>query len=179
VTVPLLPPDRPSAPRLAGFVVLAGLVALGLATFSAYPWVASAPEAASLRVAFKHVAPFEATARGLSAEELARLPKHMRPQSVERARTGRRHDTTLRVVVDGRVLVERTYRPGGLRHDGPTFGYEELPLATGRRRLEVTLDDGAGSAGSRGPWRLAQELEVPPGRAVLVELTEEVGLVIR
>lgn len=178
MTAPVLPPARLSAAHLAGLVILASAVALALSVFSAYPWVASPPDAASLRVAFKHVAPFETALGTLTREEIEKLPPHMRPPSGERARTGRRRDTAVTVSLDGRALVARTYRPGGLRHDGPTFGYEEVPLPLGRHRLEVTLAD-AGPPGAGGAWRLAQDLEVTPGRAFLVELTEDVGLVIR
>ena len=180
---PMLEPRRASPLRLAGFVALLAVVALGLAVFSAFPWEASPPGAALLKVAFKHVAAFEREGSGgPSREELEKLPAHMRPQSAERARTGRRRDTVLRVALDGREALERTYRPGGLRRDGPTFAYEELAVAAGRHHLLVTLADRGGEASGRpqrGTWRLEQVVEIRPGQVVLVELSEETGLSLR
>ena len=37
-------------------------------------------------------------------------------------------------VIAGRI-DSKTYRPSGLRRDGPTFAYEELPVLTGRHLL--------------------------------------------
>ena len=183
MTAPLLPPARPSPIRLAGFVVLVTGVSLALAVFSAFPWTASLPDRAVARVAFKHVAAFETEgARELSREELEKLPKHMRPQSAERARTGTRRDTLVRVTLGDRVLLVKTYRPSGLRHDGPTFGYEEMAVPTGRHRLEATLvDTGREAEGGegRGGWHVARELDIRPGQAILIEFSEETGLAIR
>jgi hypothetical protein len=185
MTAPIVEPRRPTLARLVMFTALLTGVAWGLGAFSAYPWAASPPDAALLRVAFKHVAPFAQAAGTLSREDWEKLPRHMRPPSLERARTRTRQDTVLRVAVDGRPVLEQTYRPSGLRHDGPTFGYEELPLSLGRHRLEVSLAD-TGEADVRedaadrpGRWSLRQEVEVRPGRAFLVELSGDTGLTVR
>jgi hypothetical protein len=187
VTAPVLEPRRPGPGRLAGFVTLLGLVAGVLAVLSAAPWEATPAGAAALRVAFKHVAPLgSAPAAGPTAAEVAKLPRHMRPQGPAGVQRGARRDTLLRVTVDGRLVLARTLRPSGFRHDGPTFGYEELPLVPGRRRLEVLLKDGEPEPGASaegiegaGPWRLAEEVDVRPGQVVLVELIEGQGLVRR
>jgi hypothetical protein len=183
VTEPVLEDRRPGARRLAGFVVLLAAVSWGLGAFSAFPWTASPPGAALLRLTVQHVAALEEGGGSLSPEELAKLPRHMRPQSAERARTGRRRDTRLRVTLDGRRLLDRVYRPGGLRHDGPTFAYEELALPTGRHRLEVTLadEDGEGGEGTgpRRRWRLERDVDIRPGQTPLVEFSEDAGLTLR
>ena len=93
--------------RLVGFVLLLSGVSLGLCVFSAFPWTGSPPGAAVMRVAFKHVGAYEQAAAALSPEEIAKLPRHMRPASQERARTGRRVESHLRVEVDGRPLLDR------------------------------------------------------------------------
>lgn len=180
MSAPGLESRRPGAGRLAGFALLLSAVSWALGAFAAWPWTASEPDAAVIRVAFKHVAAFEAAAAGtLSPEDLAKLPRHMRPSAPERGRTGRRVDTLLTVDLDGRRLVERQYRPGGLRRDGPTYGYEELPARPGRHLLEVALADRqAASVGARR-WRLRQDIALRPGQALLVEFSEEAGLTVR
>jgi hypothetical protein len=165
--------------RLLGFGVLLFAVSIGLAVFSAYPWEASSPGAALLRIAFKHVAAPEQAARPLSPAELEKLPAHMRPLTAERAATGRRRDTSLVATVDGRTVLDRTYRPSGLRHDGPTFGHEELAVSPGRHRIEITFAETGGGEGEPRRWSLAQDVVVRPGQVLLVELTGDAGVTLR
>jgi hypothetical protein len=181
---PLLEDRRPGPGRLAGFVGLLLTVASGLAVFSAFPWAASPPGAAVLKVAFKHVAARADAAAVLSREELEKLPRHMRPQGGEGVGTGPRRDTVLRVMLDGRPLLDRSYRPSGLRHDGPTFVYEELPLSPGRYRLEATLAESSrpparGGAAPAVERRITADVEVRPEQVLLLELSTERELIVR
>jgi hypothetical protein len=182
VSEPILPSRRPSRGRLIGFALLLTAVSWGLGAFAAFPWRGSDPEAAMLRVAFKHVAAFEQRGSFRSKEELEKLPRHMRPTSPELAGTGRRVSTVLRLEVDGQLSLEKSYTPGGLRHDGPTFGYEELAVAPGRHRLRVTLADGRAPGRpeeAARQWQLGQELDLRRGQALLIEFSEASGLTIR
>lgn len=177
MTAPAVESRRPSLARLLGFAILLAAVSWALGTFSAWPWVASEPGTAVIRVAFKHVAAFEEEGLALSKEELERLPRHMRPQNAERSRTGRRVETALRLAVDGRPALDRRYAPGGLRRDGPTFGDEAVTVPPGRRLVAVELIDGvAARAGAGRSWRLDDTIDVRPGQAVLIEFTDEGGL---
>ncbi len=179
MSAPVLEDRRPGAGRLVGFALLLTVVSWGLGALAAAPWPASEPEAAVIRVAFKHVAAFEHGGTARSTEEIAKLPRHMRPSSPERAQTGKRVDTLLRVELDGRTLLAKRYAPGGLRGDGPTFAYEELPVRPGRHVLEVTLADGTGETSSAQRWRLREEVEIAKGQAPLVEFSEGTGLTTR
>lgn len=127
------------------------------------------------------MAAFEEEGGTASREELEKLPRHMRPQEAEHARTGRRRDTILRVELDGRRLLDRAYRPGGLRHNGPTLAYEEVTVPVGRHLLEVVLTDAGDDKEDvqRRRWRLRQEVEVRPGQVILVELAEDAELTVR
>jgi hypothetical protein len=180
---PVLENRRPGPYRLVGFVLLFLAVATGLAVFSAYPWAATPPGTALLKVAFKYVAAPAGAGVTLSREELEKLPRHMRPQGGQSSTSGTRRDTTVRVTLDGRLLLQKTYRPGGLRHDGPTFVYEELTVPLGTHFLDATLvEAGAGTAGSevspRGR-RIAVEVKVDPGQVFLLELSDRRELTLR
>jgi len=180
--LPILEHRRPGPGRLAGFVGLFLAVASGLATFSAFPWAATAPDAALLKVAFKHVSGFAETGAVLSREELEKLPRHMRPEGGQQGVSRSRRDTTVRVALDGRPILQKTYRPSGFAGDGPTFVYEELALAPGRHRLEATLTEGIASARSEAPpseRRLVAEVEVSPGEILLLELSSQQELALR
>jgi hypothetical protein len=165
----MLEERRPSPARLAGFVALLLGVAWSLGAVAALPWQASPPDGALLKIAIKRVAAFEEAGRSLSAEELAALPRHMRPASGASVPSGRRRDTRLSVALDGRPVLDRTYRPGGWRHDGPTLAYAEQALPAGRHVVEATLDR----------WHLRQEVAIAPGQVVRLEFSEEGGLILR
>ena len=183
--VPSVLEDRRRGPgRLAGFILLFLAVALGLAVFSAFPWAATPPGIALLKVAFKRVSAPVETGAALSREELEKLPRHMRPPGGQSSRTGTRRDTIVRVTLDGRPLLERTYRPSGLRHDGPTFVYEELPVPLGRHVLEAALVEAGGApvkgdATSLSEPRILAEVEVEPGHVLLLELSNQQDLTLR
>jgi hypothetical protein len=160
------------------------IVAAGLAVFSAFPWAATPPGAALLKVALKHVAAPMETGTALSQEELEKLPRHMRPPGGQAGAGGPRRDTAVRVAVDGRLVLDRTYRPGGLRGDGPTFVYEEIALVPGRRRFEATLAEGGvlspPADATAGPGRrIVTEIEVEPGQVLLLELSGQQELILR
>lgn len=182
MTEPMIEPRRPPVPKFIGFVLLLCGVSWALGAFAAYPWRASDADVAVVRVAFRHVAAFAEAGIQRSQEEIEKLPRHMRPASPERGQTGRRVDTRLRLEVDGRSLLERTYAPSGLRHDGPAFAYEEVVVAPGRHTLVVVLSEAApAAAGERPPrrWEARQDVDIPPGRALLIEFSETSGIVIR
>jgi hypothetical protein len=181
--LPVLENRRPGPGRLAGFVLLFLAAASGLAVFSAFPWAATPPGVALLKVAFKHVSGLAQTGAALSREELEKLPRHMRPEGGQQGESRGRRDTTVRVTLDGGPVLDKTYRPSGLRGDGPTFVYEELDLPPGRHRLEATLGEAGGPARGDGrsppERRLVAEVEVLPGQVLLLELSSQQELALR
>jgi hypothetical protein len=159
-------------------------VAASIAAFSAFPWIATPPGVALLKVAVKHVAGPVDGGVALSREELEKLPRHMRPASGQSGESRGRRDTTVRVTLVGRPVLERTYGPSGFRGDGPTFVYEEVRLVPGRHRLEATLSEVAGSSTrSDAPVplerRLSTEVDVESGRVLLLELSSQLELILR
>jgi hypothetical protein len=107
----------------------------------------------------------------------------MRPEGGQQGANRSRRDTTVRVTLDGRRILEKTYRSSGFGSDGPTFVYEELALVPGRHRLEATLSEAIGSARSDAPpspeRRLVAEVEVSPGQVLLLELSSQQELILR
>ena len=183
-TPPVLEDRRPGPGRLVGFATLFLVVAAGIATLSAFPWAANPAGVAVLKVAFKHVAAPAASGPALSREELEKLPRHMRPQGGQSAVSGHRRDTIVRVALDGRPVLEKTYRPGGLRHDGPTFVYEEIAVTPGPHVLAATLaesrgDPAPGDGPSAPERRLVADVDVRPGHVLLLELSDRQELTLR
>jgi len=93
---------------------------------------------AELVVSFKHPGRTGEHCRKLGEDEKAKLPPHMRRDEIcERGRASVR----LRVEVDGAVRLASTYRPEGMRGDGPSIGVETLSLSPGEHRVVVSLGD--------------------------------------
>ncbi len=171
----MIPSRRPTVARSLGFVVLLGAVSWALGAFADWPWTASAPDAAVVRVSLKHVSGFLEARRPRTHEEeeaLEKLPRHMRPIDPSRPTTARRAESTLTVALEGRVVLSRTYRPTGLRQDGPVYGYEEVRVAPGAHEVTVTLTDQAPNA---RPLTLQRALQLIPGAAPLLEYADAAG----
>ncbi len=162
----------PGPGRVVAAAILFVAAGWALALLASWPWQANAPDAAVLRVSLRHVSGFSEAARGRSAEELARLPAHMRPKDGAGPVTGRRADAALEVRLDGQPVLSRTYRPTGLRRDGPVYAYEEIPVPPGRHTLSIVLGDlGAGDR----RWRIERDVEIRAGRVALAEYGAESG----
>jgi len=168
----IVPARRPGWPRVLAFAALLVAVSWSLGAFSAWPWRASDAGAAVLRISLRHVTPFSGAVTRRTAEEIAALPPHMRPKDATQPATGRRADAVLTVAFGETRVLERRYRPTGLRRDGPVYAYEELPVAPGRHAITVTLADGL--PGGR-EWSWSREVDFSAGSAPLVEYTVGAG----
>jgi coenzyme F420-reducing hydrogenase delta subunit/Pyruvate/2-oxoacid:ferredoxin oxidoreductase delta subunit len=87
-------------------------------------------------------------------EEVQNLPLHMRPEQIcsrERA------PVRMRVSVDDRILLERTYAPRGIFSDGPSVAAERFLLSSGKYRVQVEIGESGNGGGwsHRGEWHMA------------------------
>jgi hypothetical protein len=134
--------SSPRAPvarqRIAAGVLVAGL--FGAATWAVTRITHAAPLASSpfLVVSFKHPGTAAEKCRTPTAAELEKLPPHMRrPQICER----RRSVVRLRVQVDGRQVLQKSYAPKGIWHDGNSIALERIPLPAGEHSVTVEIAD--------------------------------------
>lgn len=140
-----------------------GLVFAVLALGSRSPHGTDADHA-TLRLGWRLAGEVRQTCRDRSAEELDRLPMHMRtPQEC----TSEVLTYVLRASVDGQVVVAKTVRPPGLRADRPLNVEEEVAIAPGEHVVHVTfVPDDRESAGRR--LTLEQRLRFDAKRVRLV-----------
>lgn len=144
------PPERnlsPQSPFIRAhlrplLVSLATLAVILVAAMVANrPATVALPQQGQLRIAINHHGQLLARSRDLPAEVVARLPAGVDPAAVL---GGERFPVHLQLLVDGRPVLERSYRPGGLRREGSIFGLESWWLAPGAYRVEIrVMDDGA------------------------------------
>ena len=128
-------------PRLivtAAALVLTAAIAWGVRAGSDWSYASPTPAGSELIVTFKHPGQVSERSREVSKEELERTPVHMRRTRIyERARAPVR----MRVVLDGRTVVERTYQAKGLWHDGNSVAVELIPVAPGAHTVDVAIGD--------------------------------------
>jgi hypothetical protein len=132
---------RTSSYRAGRFVfglALAAFLSAALWLPSRAGYAAPASQSGALVVSFKHPGSAASVCRELTSDEKSKLPPYMRPKQIcER----RRADVRLRVSVDGREVLRRSYAPRGLWGDGNSIAVEELPISVGTHAIRVELGD--------------------------------------
>ena len=133
-------PGRPARP-LAGLaaVALAAVLASLVGLVSDLGYATPHGGGSELVVTFKHPGQVSEHCRELTDDEKARRPIHMQREKIcDRARAPVR----LRVDLDGRPVVERSYPPKGVWGDLNSVAVEVIPVAPGAHRVGVTVGDG-------------------------------------
>ena len=164
---------------------LAAGAAAALATLAGIGWLSQAPYAheraagGELRLAWRARSARIAACRERTAEELARLPEHMRVAQVCERRVA---PYRLEVRVNDSTLVGRLIEATGARADHPLYVFEEVALAPGTYALHVAFLRQNGTAADSVPdprvaptvLTLDTTVAITPGRAVLVTYDEGV-----
>jgi ferredoxin len=133
---------------------LAGLLAAVVGAGSRAGYASPNVPGSELVVTFKHPGQVSEEFHVFTPQELAKIPVHMRrARSYRRARANVR----LRVQIDGRMAVERSFAPKGLWHDGNSIAVERLIVPLGVHHITVEIGD----AHERENWsfRTEQRLE--------------------
>ena len=120
---------------LAALVVIGGSVAL--AALSSTPYTAEPGDGAVVRLAWRARGERVRECHRRSAEELARLPQHMRQEEVCERRI---LPYRLQVDLDGTRVVDELVRAGGARADRPLFVFHDLAVLPGMHRLRITFE---------------------------------------
>jgi hypothetical protein len=147
--------------RAPGALIGLGLLA-AIAFGTRMSFEPSPSAGAALRLAWRAHGEAALECRTPSAEELARLPVHMRRKEICERRL-----PTFRLVVelDGARALDEAIAPKGAASDRPAVVLRELPLAPGAHELSVAFVPERGAA---APKRLSQRIRVRPGEVALV-----------
>ncbi len=158
------PPGPPN--RVSGWLAAAALavvVMAGLGASTAVGYRAPALPGSELVVSFKHPGVLGEHCRDISEAEKEKLPVHMRRDRIcDRGRASVR----LRVDVDGKPLVERSYAPAGIWSDGNSVAIERIPVPAGEHDIRVSIGETADPA----EWSYvteARETFTPEARRVV------------
>lgn len=115
------------------------IFAVGLAYFSNSPsYTYHDPDMALLMVSFSHASEHKEECRPFTTEEIAALAPNMRrPLDCPRERV----PVHVEVIMDGNILLSKSYNPTGLAKDGSASIYESIPVKPGQHQLIAKLRD--------------------------------------
>lgn len=132
-------PLRWAAQALAYCLFAATLAAFGAAggRVSAPVFTPTPPEMAVIKLSMNHPGKHQEACKGLSAEELAKLPSNLRKVSCTR----RRWPVTVEIEMDGRKVYDRTANPAGLAGDGSSNFYARFLVPPGTHHLITRVRD--------------------------------------
>lgn len=148
---------RTIARRLIGSAV-AALVLVGVGAGSRVPVSFAATDSALVRLTWRTVGERVRSCRQLSAEELEKIPSHMR-------RTEECSSVTLpyrlTVEIGGRQVGDRLVHAAGARQDRPMFVFQEYAVPPGDHRLRVKYERAEDPpAGAEAVGETPEELEL-------------------
>jgi hypothetical protein len=135
--------------------------------------VGEAPDQALLRLSWSLVG--EQISTTLSAEELEKLPIHMRPQDGVAESTPVPY--RLEVSIDGQVVRDERVYAAGLKGDRPMYVLYDTPLDPGQHKLNITFEPAEPIEGAviyRFDDRVSLEaghitvVDIEPGRAEMI-----------
>ena len=129
----------PETRYLVGQIIAFTLFAIGLGYFSNSPtYTHHDPEMAQIKLSFSHASQHKEECRRLSPEEIAALAPNMRhPMDCPRKRV----PVLVEMIVDGNILLRKSYVPTGLAQDGATSAYEKVSVTPGQHNLTIRLRD--------------------------------------
>lgn len=165
----------------AGRLVLGGLLAAavtaGVVALSRAPYTAAPGNDGELRLAWRWRSERVELCRQRGAEELAKLPAHMRSAT---ACERRLRPYRLEVWVDGRPALNDSVRAKGAEADRPLSVFRRLPLAPGRYEVRVVFSPlaVAGDSAHAAPSVLETSVVVAPRQVVLVTMDTDRGVLV-
>lgn len=152
---------------------LAAAATVLLVALSRVPYTAVRSGDAELRLAWRYRSERVRQCRTRSAEELAKLPVHMRlAQDCER----RVRPYLLDVVVDGKPAAADTVRAAGAQADRPLVVFRRIALAPGRHQARVTFAPLGDTTAA--PLVLETPLTLAPRRVALITLDPDRGVLV-
>ena len=124
---------------IIGQLIAYSLFAVGLGYFSNSPsYTYHDPEKALVMVSFSHASERKEDCRKFTQEELNELAPNMRrPMDCPRERV----PIFVEVIMNGKILLSKSYNPTGLAKDGAVSVYESIPVEAGKHEFITKLRD--------------------------------------
>ncbi|MEK6589282.1 MAG: hydrogenase iron-sulfur subunit [Nitrospinota bacterium] len=126
-------------------IVLSSLLILFLSTKPIYPFYSK--DISLIKFTFKHRSKHSGDCKELAKEDTKSKLKHMRktnsPFAKMRMDCSKRERLPIYVEMDldNKNILSKSFYPTGLRGDGSTFAYEEIPIKSGIHEVKIKMRD--------------------------------------
>jgi ferredoxin len=107
----------------------------------------------------------------LTGPELAQLPPDEQVKYLNAQQAEGRFPTRLRLEIDGRVVLDQTYRAQGFHQEGSAFVYDKFFLSPGEHEVRLSMDD----AGGELQTVIDQTVNFAPGQIRTLTLNRVTG----
>lgn len=129
-------------------------------------------ESSLIKFTFKKAGKFATEGKELTKQDTETKLKHMQKtqsqfQSMRMEYGRERLPTYVEIDLDGKRVLSKTYYPTGLRRDGSTFAYEEIPIAPGTYEMNIRMRDSKGDAPFE--YTFEQKIKASVGKVAIVD----------
>ncbi len=129
-----------------------------------------------IKLAIKYSSRYKAECRELTEKETEGKLRHMRKtqspfSNMRMDCTGERLPISIEIFLDNKNVLTKIYHPSGMKNDGPTFVYEEIPAVPGIHKLNVKIKDSK----EINPldYKFEKEIEIKSGEVAVIDLTNK------
>lgn len=167
----------------AAYTVLASVFLIIPAVLIFYltdaPYTFSAADESRLILGVRHTAQRieECDEAEMFRREAARYRESLRKTKRAKMELGKlgecsreRHPVYVELYIDNEKMLGKSYKPGGIKRDGPSFAYEKFPVRPGVRKVLVRMRDSAD--GGRFDYSLEEDVEFKAGHIRMIDFDE-------
>ncbi|MBI5181958.1 MAG: hydrogenase iron-sulfur subunit [Nitrospirae bacterium] len=129
-------------------------------------------EGSLIKFTFKRPGKFATEGKELTKKDTETKLKHMQKTQSQfqemRMEYGReRLPTYVEIELDGRNILSKTFYPTGLKRDGSTFAYEEMPAAPGTHDIKIRMRDSK----EDGPfeYNFERKIDLTAGKVAIID----------
>jgi hypothetical protein len=129
-------------------------------------------ESSLIKFTFKRPGKFATEGKELTKKDTESKLRHMQKTQSEfqqmRMEYGReRLPTYVEIDLGGKRVLSKTYYPTGLRRDGSTFAYEEIPIAPGTYEMNIRMRDSKGE--DPFEYTFEQKIKASVGKVAVID----------
>ncbi len=157
--------------QILGQIVLYAIFIAFIGYFSTSPAYTFLPEdQALIKLTFSHAGQRKEPCRERSAEELEKMPKHLRKK---KDCPRERSPVEVEMKLNGVTIYSDTVSPSGLSHDLASPIYERIRLPAGEHRLQLSMRDDIHSKGYN--YVLDQTVTMRPAQILVIDFDSGKG----
>jgi len=145
------------------------LFMLLVASFSDAPaYSQMSPDQALIKLAFSHAAKRIVPCRKRTAEELTKLPAHMR-RKMDCPRE--RSPVHVELEIDDNMIYKSVTKPAGIAKDGRSSIYQRITLPAGKHTLHLYMSDDVHAEGFT--YSFEQRIHMKAGQVLVIDFDSE------